>query len=104
NAGLEPRQHQLLLAVKGMPAGRPATVGAIAEQLVLRHHSTVELLDRLERRGLVRRVTMEEDRRQIRVEILPAGEDLLNDLTVAHKQELRRLAPILVTALQKVVG
>ncbi|HYX50470.1 MAG TPA: helix-turn-helix domain-containing protein, partial [Ktedonobacteraceae bacterium] len=46
-AGLEPQQHQLLLALKGLPEGRKATIGALAERLQLTHHSTVELVDRL---------------------------------------------------------
>jgi DNA-binding MarR family transcriptional regulator len=101
--GIEPRQHQLLLAVKGLPEGQAATVGALAERLVLRHHSTVELLDRLQRRKLVRRVAIAEDRRQMRVEILPAGEALLSRLSLAHREELRRRGPGLAAALARAV-
>jgi DNA-binding MarR family transcriptional regulator len=63
--GLEPQQHQLLLAVKGAPGGQPPTIGMLAERLQLRHHSTVELVDRMEDRKLVRRARAGEDRRQV---------------------------------------
>lgn len=102
--GLEPRQHQLLLALKGLPEGQEPTVGALAERLVLRHHSTGELLDRLEQRGLVRRAAAAEDRRRTLVEILPAGEKLLHELSVAHREELRRLAPVLLSSLSSLTS
>src|SRR5437588_7061226 len=64
-AGLEPQQHQLLLAIKGLPEGRKATIGELAERLQLRHHSTVELIDRLVKRELVERHRDEEDQRRV---------------------------------------
>src|SRR5512135_1629515 len=64
-AGLKPQQYLLLLALRGLPPEMQPTVGALAERLQLRHHSTVGLVDRLERRGLVRRVRGARDRRQI---------------------------------------
>src|SRR3989442_8012669 len=62
--GLEPQQHQLLLAVKGMPAGVPATIGLLAERLQVQHHTAVELVDRMQARGLVRRSRAGADRRR----------------------------------------
>src|SRR5438067_13119315 len=62
--GLEPQQHQLLLALKGLPNGRNATVGDLAERLQLRHHSTVELIDRLAERSLIERTRDETDQRR----------------------------------------
>src|SRR5579884_3918947 len=67
SVGLEPQQHQLLLAVKGMPEGRKATIGEIAERLQLQHHSTVELVDRLSEGGFVERQRDEEDLRRVLV-------------------------------------
>jgi DNA-binding MarR family transcriptional regulator len=46
-AGLEPQQHQMLLAIKGLPADKAASVGELAERLQLQHHSTVELINRM---------------------------------------------------------
>src|SRR4029077_10939802 len=80
--GLEPRQHQLLLAVRGMPAGVAATVGALAERLQLRHHSAVELVDGGEARRLVRRPPYRADRRRVIVHLTPAGARLLRRLSL----------------------
>ena len=42
-AGIEPQQHQLLLAVRGLPDALKPTIGVLAERMQLQHHSTVEL-------------------------------------------------------------
>ena len=99
DVGLEPQQHQLLLAVRGMPAGSAATVGALAERLQLRHHSTVELVDRSEARGLVRRASHPDDRRQVIVALTAAGAGLLRRLSLVHRTELRTVAPRLLATL-----
>ena len=104
HVGLEPQQHQLLLAMRGMPAGSAATVGALAERLQLRHHSTVELVDRSEARGLVRRAPNPGDRRQVIVTLTAAGAGLLRRLSLAHRTELRTVAPRLATALGALGG
>lgn len=93
--GLTPAQHQLLLAVKGHPGESPPAVGDLAGHLLLRHHSTVELIDRAEAAGLVRRSRDEGDGRVIRIRLTPDGEERLTQLSAAHLNELRRLAPIL---------
>ena len=103
-AGLEPQQHQLLLALKGMPAGMAPTIGALAERLQVRHHSAVELVDRMEARGLVRRVHAGADRRQVLVRLTPRGERILPRLSLAHRAELRSVAPVLLCALEELVG
>jgi DNA-binding MarR family transcriptional regulator len=97
--GLTPQQHQLLLAVRA--AGSPGpTIGALAERLLLRHHSTVELVNRLEERKLIRRVQSETDRRRAHVAVTARGEKLLGGLSLTHREELRRAAPDLVAALR----
>jgi DNA-binding MarR family transcriptional regulator len=101
--GLNPQQHQLLLAVRGF-AAQPPTVGALADRLVLRHHSAVELVDRLERRGLVRRVQSAEDARRVLVHLTAAGARVLRRLSVEHREELRRTGPDLLQALLAVLG
>jgi len=99
-AGLEPQQHQLLLAVCGLPRRVPATIGRLAERLQLRHHSTVERVDRMEARGLVRRARQGPDRRRVAVRLTPRGERLLPRLSLAHRTELDAVAPRLVRALR----
>ena len=100
---LEPRQHQLLLALRGLPADATPTVGALAERLLLRHHTVVELLDRLEKGGLVRRVRAKDDRRQARITLTRRGGDTLRRLSISHRNELGTLGPALVTALRRVL-
>jgi DNA-binding MarR family transcriptional regulator len=100
---LEPRQHQLLLALRGLPAGVTPTVGALADRLLLRHHTVVELIDRLEKRSLVRRERDKDDRRQARITLTKRGGDTLRRLSIAHRDELGTLGPELVTALRRVL-
>ena|SRR5437763_1735762 len=97
--GLEPQQHQLLLTVKGLPDGRKATIGEIAERLQIQHHSTVELIDRLVERGLVERRRDEEDHRRVLVSLTEQGEDLLQRLSSVMLAELHTTAPALVKTL-----
>ena len=101
--GIEPQQHQLLLAIKGLPEGARPTIAALSRQLYLRHHSTVELVNRLEERGAVKRRHSTEDRRQVLVEITRRGEDLLRQLSLLHWEELRVSGPALSEALRAVV-
>lgn len=102
-AGLNPQQHQLLLAVKGFGAAAP-TVGSLAERLMLRHHSTVELIDRLQRQGLVARRRSSSDRRVASVAITARGARVLRKLSVAHRDELLESGPALAKALSKLLG
>ncbi len=101
--GLEPRQHQLLLALRGLPEDTEPTVQVLADRLVLRHHTVVELLDRLEAEGLIRRGRAASDRRRAVVSITPRGIELLRKLSSAHVDELRSLAPALVGSLNGVL-
>ena len=101
--GLEPRHHQFLLALRALPPVTAPTVGAVADRLLLRHHTVVELVDRLEQRGLIRRTRLPEDRRQVRLEITARGKDILRKLSLAHRDELARFGPALVTALRRVL-
>jgi DNA-binding MarR family transcriptional regulator len=101
-AGVEPQQHQLLLAVQGMPAGHKVRIGDLAERLHIRHHSAVELVGRMEAKGLLVRVPGETDRREVHVRLTPRGSRLLRTLTVIHREELRRAAPALVSSLRRV--
>ncbi len=89
-AGLTPAQHQLLLAVRGH--GSPPTIGEIADHLLLRHHSAVELVDRAAQGGMVSRRPDAADHRVVRVELTPEGRRRLASVAALHREELRRLA------------
>ncbi len=99
-AGLEPQQHQLLLLLKGLPPEVPPRIGAIAERLQIQHHSAVELTDRLVRRGLVKRQRGGGDRREVLLELTVRGENVLQELSLHHREELKSAGPSLVGALQ----
>jgi DNA-binding MarR family transcriptional regulator len=101
--GLEPQQHQLMLAIKGLLPATSPTVSALANRLCLKHHSTVELINRLVDRGAAVRRPCPQDRRQVLVELTPLGEELLETLAALHSEELDQLAPKLLHALAKVI-
>lgn len=98
-AGLTPRQHQALLAVRGAPGGEAPTVGDLADRLGLRHHSAVGLVDRLVSLGLLARQRAAEDRRRVRLSLTASGRRRLERLAAAHRDELRRVGPRLRTLL-----
>jgi DNA-binding MarR family transcriptional regulator len=99
--GLEPQQHQMLLAIKALDDNGEPTVGRLAEFLFIRHHSAVGLIDRLEERQLVKRIRSNDgDRRQVSVRITDEGENKLRRLTSVHRSELITSDPGLVKALQ----
>ena len=93
SAGLTPRQYQALLAIKGFPGRETATIGELAEQLQIAHHSAVGLVDRLGLHKLVLREPSTDDRRQVYVSLTARGIEVLDKLASAHKEELRRLGP-----------
>jgi DNA-binding MarR family transcriptional regulator len=93
--GLTPAQHQLLVAIKGHPGNQDPTISELAEYLLLRHHSVVELVDRAANAGVVARSRDAEDGRLTRVTLTPDGEARLSRLGPAHLDELRNLAPVL---------
>ncbi len=103
-SGLEPQQHQLLLALRGFASPDPApTIGDVASWLLIQHHSAVELVDRAAARGLVRRHPDPEDRRRVLVELTPEGEAVLVQLSLQHREELESSAPALLDALDAVL-
>jgi len=89
-AGLTPAQHQLLLAIRGHQPGAPS-MRDVAEHLLTRHHSTVQLVDRAERAGLVERHADEDDHRVVRLTLTSLGARLLESLAASHLEELERL-------------
>ena len=104
SVGLEPQQHQLLLILKGLPSGRTATVSELAERLQIQHHSTVELINRMVDRNLLKRERDESDQRRVIIHLTPYGEEVLRKLSLLHRIELRSSGPELVRALNVVIN
>lgn len=104
SAGLEPQQYLLLLAVRGLPDGQEATIRALAERLALRHHSTVELIDRMEAHGFVKRTRARKDRREVIVSLEPRGEKLLERVVAKRKIELESHGHALVEAIASLLA
>jgi DNA-binding MarR family transcriptional regulator len=102
-AGIEPQQHQLLLAVRGLPGNLKPTVGVLAERMQLQHHSTVELIDRLVDRGFLCRLRATDDRRRVLVKLTRDGEEFLKTLSLHHLQELQSAGPKFVKILQSLI-
>ncbi|HVJ43288.1 MAG TPA: MarR family transcriptional regulator [Dongiaceae bacterium] len=98
--GLTPRQHQALLSIRGYPGKDRITVGELAEHLLIRHHSAVELSSRLEALGLVQRSSDPEDGRRILLSLSPAAEAVLTRMSAIHLEELRRIGPRLAGLLK----
>jgi len=101
--GLEPQQHQLLLAVKGLPEGARPTIRELAERLQIQHHSAVELVDRLAEHGAVRREHDRLDRREALIRLTRRGEALLRRLSIAHRAELETAGPVLAKTLKSAI-
>jgi DNA-binding MarR family transcriptional regulator len=103
DAGMEPQQYLLLLTLRGLEPGQDPSIRALADRLALRHHSTVELIDRLEAHGLVKRTRGREDRRQVLVSLQPRGEKLLEKVVTKRIVELRSHGHALVAAISKLL-
>ena len=102
-SGLERGQYQLMLAIKGMPEGVRPRIRELADRMQIQHHSAVELINRLEGGGYVRRERAQEDRREVMLALTAKGEKVLAELAWHHHEELRSAAPSLVAALRRVM-
>lgn len=102
--GLEPQQHQAMLAIRANEGDQAARIGDVAEWLQLRHHSAVELIDRLAARGLVERWRDSDDRRFVNVRLTPEGETILAELSRHHQAELRQAGPALARVLAQIAS
>ena len=103
-AGLERGQYQLMLAIKGMPDELRPRIRDIANRMHIQHHSAVELINRLESGGYVRRERTAEDKREVLLVLTPKGEKVLEELALHHHEELQSAAPGLVAALRRVMA
>ena len=88
NAGLEHAQYQLMLAIKGMPSGIRPRIRELANRMQIRHHSAVELINRLEAGGYVRRRRAADDRREVLLVLTSSGERTLEELALHHHEEV----------------
>jgi DNA-binding MarR family transcriptional regulator len=102
-AGIEPQQYALLLQLKGLEGRRSVTIGALAERLQIRHHSAVELVDRLVARRLVDRRRNGDDGRAVEVSLRPAGRAVLRRLAHFSTAELKNDGPELVSVLRRLI-
>ena len=100
-AGLTPQQHQALLAIKGAAGAEPLIIGDLAQALLIRPHSAVELVDRLVQLELVERREDPVDHRRVHVALTPHAEALLSELSAAHLKELRAIRPALLDLLRR---
>ena len=103
-SGIEPQQHQLLLAVRGLPEGTRPTIRAVAERLCVQHHTAVALVDRLEDRGLLARERSTLDRREVLLRLTDAGAELLAQLSALHRAQLQTVGPEMLAALQTIAA
>ena len=103
-AGIEARQYQFLLALRGLIQQQRVTIGDLAERMQLRHHSVVGLINRLVERKLIERRRGDHDRRQVYIHLTARGDDLLRRLALYHRGELQASGPALVAALQALMG
>ena len=100
SVGLTPQQYQAMLAIKAHPVPDAMTVGDLANQLFIRHHSAVGLVDRLEARGFVVRATNERDRRVVMLRLTARGDSLLKSLAATHRAELLRMRSEVIGLLE----
>lgn len=103
-SGLERGQYQMMLAIKGLPEGVRPRIRDVANRMRIQHHSAVELINRLEAGGYVRRERGEDDRREVLLGLTFKGERVLEALASHHHEELQSAAPDLVAALRRVMA
>lgn len=99
--GVTPQQYQAMLAIEGFPGRNWLTIGELAEQMRIAHHSAVGLVDRMETMKLVKRSAAKDDRRRVQVTLSAKGRTLLEKLYRVHRDELRSCGPQLTALLQK---
>lgn len=101
--GNHPQQYQLLLAITGLPKPKVPTISTLAERMQMNHNSMVELVNRCERNGLLRRTRSNDDRRNVTLAVTPKGEMMMRQQASASRQELLAIGPVLVESLQRLI-
>lgn len=102
--GIPAQQYQLMQVIAAVPEGQQASITYLAERMILRHNSTVELVDRAERAGLVRRESDPKDMRRSLVQLTIQGHEILERLVAEHLRELAPLCDHLIHALRDLQG
>lgn len=102
-AGIEPQQHQALLAIHGLPDGLRPTIGTLAERLCVEHHTAVAIVDKIVEKGLANRERSQEDKREVLVRMTPSGAKLLQTLSAMHREQLGTVGSEMVAALSTVL-
>ncbi|HSC89403.1 MAG TPA: MarR family winged helix-turn-helix transcriptional regulator [Polyangiaceae bacterium] len=102
-AGIEPQQHQALLAIHGLPEGMRPTIGTLAERLCVEHHTAVAIVDKVVEKQLAVRERSQHDKREVLVRLTPAGSQLLRGLSAAHREQLGTVGLTMVGALSTVL-
>jgi DNA-binding MarR family transcriptional regulator len=101
-AGLSPEQYEALLAIKVSSSPKGLTISQLSERLQVKHHSAINIVDRLVERNLIRREASERDRRQRHLKLTPEGERLIQELAAVHHEELRKRSEEMIKALKRV--
>jgi DNA-binding MarR family transcriptional regulator len=101
--GYHPQQYQLLLAIEGLPEGKRPTIKTLAERMQLNHNTMVELVDRCEEGGLLRRIREDSDRRLVILAPTPTGKRVMEEQARASQAELQEIGPVLFTSLKRLM-
>jgi len=101
--GYHPQQYQLLLAIEGLPEGKRPTIKTLAERMQLNHNTMVELVDRCEEGGLLRRIREDSDRRLVILAPTPTGKSVMEEQASASQAELQEIGPVLFTSLKRLM-
>lgn len=104
NGDLTPEQYEALLAVRAFAAVGGLTISQLSERLQVKHHSAVNIVDRLAKRRLIIRETAANDRRRRHIQLTPKGEKLIEQLAAAHRNEIRIRSPEIIKALERLKG
>jgi DNA-binding MarR family transcriptional regulator len=98
---LNPEQYEALLAIKACAAPNGLTISQLSERLQVRHHSAVNIVDRLVEAKLITREAGETDRRRRHVQLTAKGETLIEKLAVVHRTEIRGRSTEMMKALER---
>ncbi len=93
--GLTTQHYQAMLVVRGCPEDRRITIAELAQQLLIKHNSAVELVDRLVEGKLIVREASSSDRRKVQLRLTHRGRVVLAKLAAVHHAELQRSGPVL---------
>ena len=100
-AGVNPEQYEALLAIRAFATPVGLTISELSERLQVRHHSAVNIVDRLVERKVITRATGKTDRRRRHVQLTAKGEKLIEELAIVHRKEIRLRSADMIKALER---